>query len=188
MYRTTISSSNAFLKEGALSRRRFLRVAAGTVSVLVGAGLLLPIRAWADDQPIRTTSPIVDFATRSIVLGFSTLTRTEEGVSIQVHARNLTPGAYTFWMGVTDPDGTKYGGRVGDHVVNGSGTANVKAEAEVGEIVGDFHIPGTPLQAAPLRDPLTSTILVVLRQQLHTFQEGVPGVYNYGITIHMPSP
>src|SRR5262249_51137538 len=150
-----------------------------------------------------TTSGFVDFATQTIVLpGFTTLKRTEEGVSAHFHATDLKAGhAYTFWIVEVQPDGFKHGGRVAGRVVGPSGVANVSVEAEVGEILGDFPPPGSPIQAAPLKDPLHSTFLLVVRdhgpassdpavlfQQLHTHQTGVPGVTDFSISTHVPPP
>src|SRR5262245_57150571 len=52
---------------------------------------------------IQTTSPVVDFATRTIIFGESTLTRTENGVTAHLSASGLAAGVYTFWMRVDDP-------------------------------------------------------------------------------------
>jgi len=62
MQSTNIRSWSAFLIDGALSRRRFLRAAGGTAGGLLGAGLLSPIRARADDdcilpKPVPGTLP-----------------------------------------------------------------------------------------------------------------------------------
>jgi len=59
---TRIRSWSAFLVEGAVSRRSFLHGAAGTAGGLLGAGLLSPIRARADDdcvlpKPVPGTLP-----------------------------------------------------------------------------------------------------------------------------------
>jgi hypothetical protein len=58
----SIRSWSPFLKEGGLSRRRFLRAAAGTAGGILGAGLLAPTRARAQDdcilpKPIPGTTP-----------------------------------------------------------------------------------------------------------------------------------
>ena len=62
MHSTPIPSWRSFLREGALSRRRFLHGAAGTAGGLLGAGLLSPTRARADDdcvlpKPVASTLP-----------------------------------------------------------------------------------------------------------------------------------
>jgi len=199
MYRPTIA-----LWERVLSRPLFLRAAAGAVGilVLVGAGLFLPSRARADDA-INAKSGFVDFATHTIVLpGFTWLSRKEEGIAAHFHATDLNAGhAYTFWIVEVEPDGFMHGGRVDGEVVNASGVANIHVEAEVGEILGDFHVPGTPLQEGLLADPLESTFWLVLRdhgpassdpavlhEQLFTHQTGVPGVTDYAISFQVPPP
>ena len=58
MHSTPIPSWNALLKEGALSRRHFLRAAAGTAGGILGASLLVPNRARADDDDIVLPKPI----------------------------------------------------------------------------------------------------------------------------------
>jgi hypothetical protein len=62
MHLKTLRSWSTFLKECALSRRRFLQAAAGTAGGILGAGLLLPSRARAQDdcilpKPIPATLP-----------------------------------------------------------------------------------------------------------------------------------
>ena len=50
MHSTSIPSWSALLKDGALSRRHFLRATAGTAGGILGASLLLPCPARADDD------------------------------------------------------------------------------------------------------------------------------------------
>jgi hypothetical protein len=62
MHSTPIPSWSALLQEGALSRRHFLRAAAGTAGGILGASLLLPVPARADHdcilpKPIPGTLP-----------------------------------------------------------------------------------------------------------------------------------
>jgi hypothetical protein len=202
MYRTAIPSWSTLLRQGAPSRSRFWRVAVSPVVVLVGAGLLLPIPARAQEaKHIHTTNGTVDFDTKTIArAGYSVLIRTEDDVSLRLHETDLNAGhAYTFWMLVTDPDGSQYGGRVDGRVVDASGIVNLKVEIEVGETVGDTHVEYlAPLVEGKLRNPMTSTLVMVIRDhgpassdpvdlfaQLHTFQDN-PSVANYAITIHAP--
>jgi hypothetical protein len=185
MHRTTIQSSSALL-----------------IVVLAGAGLLLPSPARAQEaKHIHKTSGLVDFATKAIALpGYGVSIRTEDDVSIRLHATDLIAGhAYTFWVGVTDPDGSTYGGRVDGRVADASGIVNLKVEIEVGEVVGDTHVEYlAPLVEGKLRNPMTSTLAMVIRDhgpansdpvdlfaQLHTFQNN-PSVANYAVTIHAP--
>lgn len=202
MHRTTIRSWSAFLRQGALSRRRYWRVVAVTVIILAGAGPFLPSSARAQEaRHIHTTNAIVDSDTKTIPLGYSVAIRTENDVSLRLHATDLLAGhAYTFWMTITDPDGSQYGGRVDGRVVDASGIVNLKVEVEVGEIVGDFHVPeAPPLSEGQLRNPMTSTIGLVIRdhgpassdpaeliKQLYTFQGDNPAVTNFGVTTHAP--
>ena len=202
MHSTTSPSSSALLRQGALAHPRFWRAAVSTVVVLVGAGLFLPIPAWAQEaKHIHTTSGIVDHDTQTITLpGYSVLIRTEDDVSLRLHETDLIAGhAYTFWVEVTDPDGSQYGGRVDSRVVDLSGIVNLKVEVEVGEIVGDFHLTGGPLAEGKLRNPMTSTIAMVIRdhgpassdpavlyQQMYTADVDNPAALNYAVTIQTP--
>src|SRR5260370_12493958 len=124
MNRPTIPSWSALRPEGALSRRRLLRAAAGTVGVLVlvGAGLLVPSQARAD---INTTSGFKDFDTQTIVLpGFTFLSRSEEGIAAHFHATDLIAGhAVTFWIVEVEPNGFAHGGRVDGEGVHDTGVA-----------------------------------------------------------------
>jgi hypothetical protein len=136
-------------------------------------------------------SPVVDFATRSVVYGESTVTRTENGVTAHLTASGLPPGAYTFWMRVDAPGMGPIAGRIGGHVVGQDGIVDFSAHVRVGEILsGNPDFPSGPLQ-----DPLHSQITLVVRyhgpaepgrihEQTHTFQPGVAN--NYLISIHAP--
>jgi hypothetical protein len=204
MHNTPIRSWSAFLRKGALSRRRFWRAAAGTVVLLAGTGLFLPIPARAQEaKHIHTTNGNVDFATMTTALpGYSVLIWTENDIAMRLHATDLIAGhAYTFWVVVFDPDGSQYAGRVDGQVVNLSGIVNLKVEVEVGEIVGDFHLPALGFPEGKLRNPMTSTIALVIRDhgpassdpaklnlQLYTHETDDPVPTDYAISIHAPPP
>src|SRR5262245_20980400 len=51
----------------------------------------------------RTTSPVVEFAHQDVVIGESTLTRNDHGVSIFLTIPNAPAGAYTAWFRVFNP-------------------------------------------------------------------------------------
>jgi len=206
MHNIPIRSGSAFLNAGAVSPRHFWRAAAGTVIVLAGAGLFLPVPARAQDaKHIHTTNGNVDFATMTTALpGYSVLIRTENDISMRLHATDLNAGhAYTFWVVVlNDPNGSQYGGRVDGRVVDASGIVNLKVEVEVGEIIGDFHVSSLPpISEGKLRNPMTSTIALVIRdhgpassdpaeliQQLYTHETDNPVPTDYAISIHAPPP
>jgi hypothetical protein len=203
MHRTTTPSYSALPRQGALSRLRFWRVAAVTVVVLAGAGLFFPSSARAQEaKHIHSTNGFLDFPAKTVARpGYSVLIRTEDDISLRVHAIELIAGhVYTFWIGVTDPDGSKYGGRVDSRVVDASGIVNLRVEVEVGEIVGDFHpTEAPPLAEGQLRNPMTSTITMVIRdhgpassdpadlyQQMYTHQTYNTAASDFGITTHAP--
>ena len=203
MCNTSSRTRSTLVKESTVSRRRFRQAAAGMVAVLVGAALLSPNQARAQEaKHIHTRQGFVDFETKTIARpGHSVLIRTEDDISLRLHATELIAGhAYTFWIGVTDPDGSVYGGRVDGRVVDASGMVKLTATVEVGEIVGDFHPEGIPpLREGELRNPLTSTIMMVIRdhgpassdpadlyQQMYTHQTYSTEASDFGITIHAP--
>src|SRR5262249_24437113 len=109
---------------------------------------------------IQTTSPVVDFATSTIIFGESTLARTENGVTAHLSASGLPPGVYTFWMAVDAPGSPRAAGRLAGHVVGESGIANFAGHVSVGDIVGNPSIPGL---VGTLQDPLHATITLVVR-------------------------
>jgi hypothetical protein len=202
MHRTTTSSWSALPRQGALSGRRFWRVAAVTVVVLAGAGLFFPSSARAQEaKHIHSTNGFLDFPAKTVTRpGYSVLIRTADDISMRVHATNLIAGhAYTFWISVADPDGSAYGGRVDARVVDASGIVNLRVEVEVGETVGDFHLPGTGIQEGTLRNPMTSTVSLVIRdhgpassdsgdlyQQMYTHQTYNTEASDFGISSHAP--
>jgi hypothetical protein len=142
---------------------------------------------------IVTTSPVVLFTDHSVVVGESTLMRTENGVTAHLTASGLEPGVYTFWMRVDLPGGGTVSGRLAGHVVGQSGILNFSAHVSVGEVLsGNPHLPSGPLQ-----DPLHATITLVVRahgpadpgrvhEQTHTFEPTTAS--NFLISIHAPPP
>jgi hypothetical protein len=197
MHRTTTTSWSALPRQG------FWRVAAGTVIVLAGAGLFMPSPARAQEaRHIHTTNGFLDFPGKTVPRpGYSVLIRTEDDISLRVHAIELIAGhVYTFWIGVTDADGSKYGGRVDARVADASGIVNLRVEVEVGEIVGDFHpTEAPPLAEGQLRNPMTATIGLVIRdhgpassdpadlyQQMYTHQTYNTEASDFGISVHAP--
>lgn len=146
-------------------------------------------------RPVVTTNPVVDFATRTIVFGESTVMRRENGITAHLHASGLEPGVYTFWMGVAVPGvpGSP-AGRLAGHVVGESGIANFSGHVREGDIVGNPSIPG---REGTLQDPLHATVTLVVRshgpaepgrihEQTHSFEPD--RAFNFLISIHVPPP
>jgi hypothetical protein len=160
------------------------------------AGLRRENDELARTAAVRTTSPVVDFADHSIVLpGSSTLTRTEDGISIHLKTSGLTPGhAYTFWWGiVSSPGADLIGGRITGLVVGPNGKAEVSGRLDVGAMVGEPAIPGhegTLTEQAALhgliqvvvRDHGPALTGRALFEQLHTFQADT--AVNVRVSIH----
>ena len=145
----------------------------------------------AQTAAIRTTSPVVDFATQSIVFGESTVTRTANGVTAHLTASGLTPGVYTFWMRVDAPGMGPVAGRLAGHVVGQSGILNFSAHVSAGEVLSGHPV----LPSGPLQDPLHATITLVVRshgpadpgrihEQTHTFE--ADRAVNFLISVHAP--
>ncbi len=145
----------------------------------------------ANQKAVQTTSPVVDFATRSIVFGESTLTRTEQGVTAHFTASGLTPGVYTFWMRVDAPGLGPVAGRLAGHVVGEDGNLNFAAHVSAGEVLSGHAI----LPSGPLQNPLNPTITLVVRthgpadpgrifEQTHSFEATMAS--NFLVSIHAP--
>ena len=141
---------------------------------------------------VTTTSPVVDFATGSVVFGESTVMRTENGITASLTVSGLPPGAYTFWMRVDAPGVAPAAGRLAGHVVGESGNATFSGHVKTGDVVGDPSIPGLE---GTLQDPLHAKITLVVRshgpavpgqifEQTHTFQPGV--AVNFLVSVHAP--
>jgi hypothetical protein len=154
--------------------------------------MLVAAAASSQQAMVTTTSPVVDFATRSIVFGESTVMRTDDGITAHLMASGLPEGVYTFWMRVDAPGFPPAAGRLDGHVVGESGNVNFSGHVKVGDIVGDPSIPGF---VGTLQDPLHAKITLVVRshgpadpgqifEQTHTFQPGV--AFNFLISVHAP--
>ena len=140
---------------------------------------------------VSTTRPVVDFATRSIVFGESTVTRTANGVTAHLTASGLTPGVYTFWMRVDAPGMGPVAGRLAGHVVGQGGVLNFSAHVSVGEVLSGHQV----LPSGPLQDPLHAQITLVVRshgpaepgrihEQTHTFEPDRAS--NFLVSVHAP--
>jgi len=123
---------------------------------------------------------VVDFPTRSIVFGESTLTRTDRGITMHLTATGLPAGAYTGWIRIFSEDGSSVAGRVAGHIVGEGGELTFSAHLNEGEIIGGHPV----FPSGSLQDARGQDIVMVVRyhgpedpgfiyEQTHTFELGV---------------
>jgi len=159
--------------------RRYLTTAAVVTCALwaVHSGL-----AGDGDGAARTIRPVVLFSDPSVVLGESTLTRTDSGITMQLMVPDLPAGVYTAWMPIFHPGEMvpAIAGWVGGHVIGEGGNLTFSVHLNEGEIIeGHPVFPGGFLQDARHQD-----IGMVIRyhgpvdperlyEQTHTFEPGV---------------
>jgi hypothetical protein len=141
---------------------------------LVGLFSAIPLsRAGAATQ---ATSDITLLADSSVVVGTSTLTRTDSGISFSLQTSGLEPGhAVTVWWMVVNPDGGVAVLYAAGHVIDDSGTAEFGGSLKVGDAKGYVMGGDTTLE-----DALQATVYLVIRDhgpakpgminaQIHTF-------------------
>jgi hypothetical protein len=175
-----------------MNKMKWKLMLAGVVVACAFGGIALTF-AWANEHAAtQTTSPVVDFATRSIVFGESTLTRTEHGITMHLTASGVPAGAYTAWIPIFGPNGPIAAGRVAGHVVGEGGELTFSAHLQEGEILsGHPVIPSGSLTDARLQD-----IGMVVRshgpadperiyEQTHTFDNNA---FDYLFTRHNAAP
>ena len=109
------------------------------------------------DAATKTTRPVVVFGTQMspnpIVVGESTLTRTDDGITLHLTVDDVLPGVYSGWMPIFGPDGPIVAGRVAGHVVGEGGRLTLSAHLNEGEIIeGHPVFPSGSLMDARLED------------------------------------
>jgi hypothetical protein len=140
--------------------------------------------AWAapPDDENTTTRPVVDFPTRTLVFGESTLTRSDDGIKMQFKATNLPAGAYSAWMPIFEPGGTTpvVAGWVGGHVIGEGGNLAFSVHLKEDEVISGHPV----FPSGSLEDAHGHDIGMVIRyhgpvdpqyvyEQTHTFEPGV---------------
>ncbi len=107
------------------------------------------------DPPDKTTRPVVDAPTKMIVYGESKLTRTDQGITLQLKAVNVPPGVYTGWIAFFEPGGTVplAAGWVSGHVVGNGGRLTLAVHLKEGQVIeGHSVLPGGALVDAQGQD------------------------------------
>ncbi len=113
------------------------------------------LQASQQQAATQTTNPVVDFATRTIVFGESTLTRTDDGITMHLTAEGVPAGVYSGWIPLFNPGGTVpvAAGRVAGHVVGEGGKLTFSVHLNEGEIIeGHPVLPRGSLQDAQGQD------------------------------------
>ena len=157
-------------------------------------GLLAAIPLSRAGAATRTTSDVTLLADPSVVVGTSTLTRTESGISFSLETSGLAAGhAVTVWWMVVNPDGGVAVLYAAGHVINDSGTAEFGGYLQVGD--SDGYVMGDD---TTLEDALQATVYLVVRDhgpanprtvtaQIQTFGVCNPTCTDLQISEHQPS-
>jgi hypothetical protein len=149
--------------------------------------------AGSSHGAVTTTSPVVDFATQSIVFGESTLTRTDHGITMHLTATGVPAGVYTAWIPIFNPGETvpAAAGWVAGHVVGRGGHLTFSVHLNEGEFISGHPV----FPSGSLQDARHQEIRMVVRyhgpvdpgrlyEQTHTYEPGV--ATDFLITIHRP--
>jgi hypothetical protein len=157
-------------------------------------GLLSAIPLAQAEAATQTTSDVTLIADPSVVVGTSTLTRTDSGLSFSLLTSRLEPGhAVTVWWMVANPDGGVAVLYAAGHVIDDSGTAKFGSYLQVGD--SDGYVMGSD---TTLEDALGATVYLVVRdhgpadpsmvyQQIHTFGTCNPTCTDLQISVHQPN-
>ena len=164
--------------------------------ILVGLLAAIPLsRAGAATQ---TTSDVTLISDPSVVVGTSTLTRTDSSISFSLSTTGLEPRhAVTIWWMVVNPDGGVAVLYAAGHVIDEDGTAEFGGSLKVGDSRG--YEMGDDRR---LEDALGATVFLVVRdhgpakpgivnEQIHTFgvcnPEGVEHCTDLQLSVHEPN-
>ena len=157
-------------------------------------GLLAAIPLSRAGAATQTTSDVTLLADPSVVVGTSTLTRTDSGISFSLETSGLESGhAVTVWWMVVNPDGGVAVLYAAGHVIDDSGTAEFGGYLQVGDSAGYVMGDDTTLE-----DALQATVYLVVRDhgpanprtvtaQIQTFGECNPTCTDLQISEHQPS-
>jgi hypothetical protein len=157
-------------------------------------GLLSAIPLAHAGAATQTTSNVTLLADPSVVVGTSTLTRTDSGISFSLETSGLEPGhAVTVWWMVANPDGGVAVLYAAGHVIDDSGTATFGGYLQVGDSEG--YVMGTD---TTLEDALGATVYLVVRdhgpanpstvyKQIHTFGTCNTSCTDLQMSVHQPS-
>jgi hypothetical protein len=168
--------------------------------ILVGLLATIPLsRAGAATQTTSDVTLIADPPVDPpVVVGSSTLTRTDSSISFSLSTTGLEPGhAVTIWWMVANPDRGMAVLYAAGHVIDQDGTAEFGGSLKVGDPSG--YEMGDDRS---LEDALGATVYLVVRdhgpakpgiveEQIHTFgvcnPDGVEHCTDLQLSVHQPS-
>ena len=161
-------------------------------------GLLAAIPLSRAGAATQTTSDVTLISDPSMVVGTSTLTRTESGISFTLQTTGLEPGhAVTVWWMVTNPDGGVAVLYATGRIIGKNGTAQFGGYLQVGDgtgyVMGDDTILEDALEATVafvVRDhgPINPGVIPgVIDDQIRTFGACNPTCADLQISVHQPS-
>jgi hypothetical protein len=172
-------------------KRRIL-VALALIGLL---SVVLISRAGAATQSVRH---VTRMGNREAVVGSSTLTRTNSGISFSLQTTELQAGhAVTIWWMVVNPNAEApsvlY---AAGHVIDESGTAEFGGYLQVGDTDGILALEGLSLEG--LQDAAGADVALVVRdhgpakpgivdQQIHTFGVCNPTCTDLQVSEHPAS-
>ena len=151
-------------------------------------GLLSVVVVSRAGAATKTTSPVTTFA--GAVVGTSTLTRTDSGLSFSLSTTGLEAGhAVTIWWMVFNPDGPVSVQYAAGHVIDEGGAAQFGGYLQEGNT--DGVINGGP----GLLDATGANVVLVVRdhgpadpgrvdEQVHTFDVCNPTCTDLQISMH----
>lgn len=165
------------------------------LSVMIAlVGLLSALAITSASAGTRTASDVTLIADPSVVVGTSTLTRTESGISFTLETSGLQSGhAVTVWWMVVNPDGGVAVLYAAGHVIGHDDTTSFAGYLAVGDSTGYVMGDDTSLE-----DALQATVYLVVRDhgpvnpkmvnaQIHSFPACNPSCTDLQISGHQTS-
>ena len=165
------------------------------LSVIIAlVGLLSALASTSASAATRTTSDVTLIADPSVVVGTSTLTRTDSSISFTLETSGLQAGhAVTVWWMMVNPDGGVAVLYAAGHVIGDDGTTSFAGYLAVGDSTGYVMGDDTSLE-----DALQATVYLVVRDhgpanpkmvnaQIHTFAACNTSCTDLQMSVHQPS-
>ena len=165
------------------------------LSVIIAlVGLLSALASTSASAATRTTSDVTLIADPSVIVGTSSLSRTDSGISFTLETSGLQPGhAVTVWWMVVNPDGGVAVLYAAGHVIGDDGTTSFAGYLAVGDSTDYVMGDDTSLEDAP-----QATVYLVVRDhgpanpktvnaQIHTFAACNTSCTDLQMSVHQPS-